>query len=609
MGKHTRNLHTDEALSPMIISGGVISDGGSGTIDITALTALLRAGTGDTDQLVYVTLAAQTGKTMAAADTKYYVVLTSTPAISIQDTRANGTTEIGLGTCMKDGSDVVRFHNAGMRLQNGIAKLHRRAAALRATELASGCTITDEGGASRQFHIAAGVVYHGISKLTPFSGGAFDSGTDKFTYIHGDTDTGFTYTDDSTVINNTQYWDAAGHALATLTTNKYGCHWVYLHPDDEHVYVVMGTTNNKLAEAQLTPAPTDTPIEISDFAVLLGCIIIEKDATAFATIQMVTDYFFTGTAVADHGALEGLDDDDHIQYILHSLADAENDFLVASEADTFVKKTLAETLAILAHTHALAAGATDVTATYGELNLLDLAALTAGELLVATGAAGAAWQSTGVKLVAPDISGSVSAASALTLPAFTAGGRITLGEHIIGTGIQIATGALANLGLAYTTPGYTALLMLNRADADAEILAVVMNPKGGEGVPVFAIGDATLYTAALGFFNGVTEPRIVVLDGDCDSWVGIGFSADETAAIMFGGATSSLTLPAFTLGGALTASAQNIVTDATTGTEIATAADQKLGFFGATPVIQQAGVAVSAAGIHAALVNLGLITA
>lgn len=34
-----------------------------------------------------------------------------------------------------------------------------------------------------------------------------------------------------------------------------------------------------------------------------------------------------------------------------------------------------------------------------------------------------------------------------------------------------------------------------------------------------------------------------------------------------------------------------------------------IGFYGATPVAQQTGVAVSAAGIHAALVSLGLITA
>lgn len=49
----------------------------------------------------------------------------------------------------------------------------------------------------------------------------------------------------------------------------------------------------------------------------------------------------------DHGALDGLADNDHTQYVLHSLADAANDFLVASGDNTFVKKTLAETGAIL----------------------------------------------------------------------------------------------------------------------------------------------------------------------------------------------------------------------------------------------------------------------
>lgn len=37
--------------------------------------------------------------------------------------------------------------------------------------------------------------------------------------------------------------------------------------------------------------------------------------------------------------------------------------------------------------------------------------------------------------------------------------------------------------------------------------------------------------------------------------------------------------------------------------------DGKVGFFGATPVAQPTGVAVTAAEIHAALVALGLITA
>lgn len=38
-------------------------------------------------------------------------------------------------------------------------------------------------------------------------------------------------------------------------------------------------------------------------------------------------------------------------------------------------------------------------------------------------------------------------------------------------------------------------------------------------------------------------------------------------------------------------------------------ADGSVGFYGTTPIVKQTGVAVSAAGIHAALVALGLIGA
>jgi hypothetical protein len=47
-------------------------------------------------------------------------------------------------------------------------------------------------------------------------------------------------------------------------------------------------------------------------------------------------------AQIDHGGLAGLGDDDHTQYTKHSLATAASDFLVASGAGAFIKKTLAE---------------------------------------------------------------------------------------------------------------------------------------------------------------------------------------------------------------------------------------------------------------------------
>jgi hypothetical protein len=65
-----------------------------------------------------------------------------------------------------------------------------------------------------------------------------------------------------------------------------------------------------------------------------------------------------------------------------------------------------------------------------------------------------------------------------------------------------------------------------------------------------------------------------------------------------------------TLNGDLSlADGRNLITNATTGTKIATTATQKLGFFGATPVTKPTGVAATASGLHAALVSLGLIAA
>lgn len=54
-----------------------------------------------------------------------------------------------------------------------------------------------------------------------------------------------------------------------------------------------------------------------------------------------------GGGVTDHGALSGLGDDDHTQYVRHNLSTAINDFLLGSGSNTWIKKTLAETITIL----------------------------------------------------------------------------------------------------------------------------------------------------------------------------------------------------------------------------------------------------------------------
>lgn len=82
--------------------------------------------------------------------------------------------------------------------------------------------------------------------------------------------------------------------------------------------------------------------------------LLTKSGTSAATIKLLTARNIAGTPFdgtedidIHHGALIGLSDDDHPQYIRHSLATAANDFLVASGPGVFVKKTLAEVQALV----------------------------------------------------------------------------------------------------------------------------------------------------------------------------------------------------------------------------------------------------------------------
>ena len=74
--------------------------------------------------------------------------------------------------------------------------------------------------------------------------------------------------------------------------------------------------------------------------------VAESVATGAAVWRQI---YPVPTGSIDHGGLTGLSDDDHTQYIKHALATAANDFLVASGAGAFAKKTLAETQAILGY--------------------------------------------------------------------------------------------------------------------------------------------------------------------------------------------------------------------------------------------------------------------
>ncbi|MFA5378501.1 MAG: hypothetical protein WC455_22295 [Dehalococcoidia bacterium] len=103
------------------------------------------------------------------------------------------------------------------------------------------------------------------------------------------------------------------------------------------------------AGAMTTTAPTYPNIRQEMGTVLVG------NSVGAGAMQIISRSMLYETII-DHGGLLGLGDDDHTIYIRHALSTAENDFLVGGvggTANTFVKKTLAETRTILAAEPAL----------------------------------------------------------------------------------------------------------------------------------------------------------------------------------------------------------------------------------------------------------------
>jgi len=79
-----------------------------------------------------------------------------------------------------------------------------------------------------------------------------------------------------------------------------------------------------------------------------------------------------------------------------------------------------------------------------------------------------------------------------------------------------------------------AQLNWSTADANAEVLVVDLPAGDSEEVPLMVLGQA-IGAVDLGFFDGYTETNLAVVDLDKDSWVMLGFSADDIPSLSCGG--------------------------------------------------------------------------
>ena len=153
-------------------------------------------------------------------------------------------------------------------------------------------------------------------------------------------------------------------------------------------------------------------------------------------------------------------------------------------------------------------------------------------------------------LTSPTIQGTVKEGTGLTLPAHTTGLIAVPGVHFVQTGV---TNSYIQLNGGTTAGGSGSIIALFGKTAS-----------GNQGKIMLGIPNAA----------GTANINRLIMTGMSDA-----LALAQWASVQHTG---------LVLAGAMALNANNLVTDTTTGSKIGTATNQKLGFWNATPVVQQA---------------------
>jgi hypothetical protein len=266
------------------IDGGVISDAGGETIDVTAGEGYLRATDDETAPLLLVEWSAALGLAIPTDDARYVYVEynAGTPQVVLRTSVTDSEDEFILGYVVNEASSLDLFP-LGNTLLGGVRHLQRmvsRAFGILRSSVDGGIQLGETG--TRNVTVTAGVFYLGVLE---FAVGAFDTSVaDTFVAYYRDGVGGFTKVTAQTQWDNDSYDDGSG-VLATMTVNRYGVLWVYEELDG-NVVMLYGTSNEptQTGAKDETP-PTSVPLHMQRHAVLIGRIIYQKSAATATVIQ------------------------------------------------------------------------------------------------------------------------------------------------------------------------------------------------------------------------------------------------------------------------------------------------------------------------------------
>lgn len=286
-----------------VISKPSYTDNGDGTVTIGSGEFQLYSTYSDESAPVRYTVSGGTFTLTDGAINYIYIDYNSgIPAIKHTTTRNDIAS-----TYLMTASPIYTIFRQGTTLfkldwgQSGLGtaeKLVLRTINLHRYERESGLALADAG--SKHFTLTSGVVWYGLNNK---SLDAVNSATDDVHYYYWN---GSSWIEVATTEYITNYYqDTSG--LSTLTNGRYAVNWVYRFiRDTKRVCILLGTGDYKLSEAQASSAPESIPADVSAMGMLVGRIIVEKNATTPTQIDSAFTSVLSQGTTTIHNDLSGL---------------------------------------------------------------------------------------------------------------------------------------------------------------------------------------------------------------------------------------------------------------------------------------------------------------
>ena len=283
-----------------MITGGVISDSGSGQIDVSAGTGLIKT----TDSAVGVTqsfnLSLTENITLTDVNVNYiyinYNAGSPVVAVTIDRTTIEQYRHFTLGRVYRSGT-TLSIINSGTQITSHNRGTHERLI-YRGVQHADGAVISETG--TRNMESTAGVLYLGNNKLTTTTRDT--SGTDLITrWYHS---SGSWTTDTNAQIDNTYYDN--GTDRTELAVNRYGVHWIFICGCGGDLKLVYGRGSYTLADAENASVPSSLPDCVDKLAILAAKVIIQKSDSSFTSVVSAYETLFPVSNPANHNDLGGI---------------------------------------------------------------------------------------------------------------------------------------------------------------------------------------------------------------------------------------------------------------------------------------------------------------